>query len=236
MENKLLLEDGYLKSLGLWLDARPLYSWQFEKIRPENAAILVVDMTNGFCCEGALASPRVKRLIPPIVEFLQSAWGAGVRHIFLLNDEHDENAVEFGAFPAHCVAGTPEAEPVAEIKTLPFFEKLKTIPKNSLAAEINTSFLKDVSAQQEITHFFVVGNCTDLCVYQAAMFLRLSANAYQMQDRHVIVPGNCVDTYDFPVSAATQAGAIAHPGDMINAIFLQHMALNGIEVVREVKF
>jgi hypothetical protein len=39
-----------------------------------------------------------------------------------------------------------------------------------------------------------------------------------------------VDTYDMSVSTATQIGANPHGADLLHAVFLYHMALNGVEV------
>jgi hypothetical protein len=79
----------------------------------------------------------------------------------------------------------------------------------------------------------VVGNCTDLCVYQLAMHLRLRHNARNLPEMTVIVPANAVDTYDLPVAAAAALGVMPHPADFFHQVFLYHMALNGIQVVRE---
>jgi len=66
------------------------------------------------------------------------------------------------------------------------------------------------------------------------MELRLQANAYQLQ-RRVIVPAEAVETYDRALETAKEQGGFAHPGDLMHAVFLYHMALNGIEVVRAVR-
>ena len=68
------------------------------------------------------------------------------------------------------------------------------------------------------------------------MFLRLDANARQIKDRKVIVPTNCVDTYDLSVEGGKQIGVIPHPADFLHAVFLYHMMLNGVEVVSELTF
>ena len=47
-----------------------------------------------------------------------------------------------------------------------------------------------------------------------------------------IVPANAVDTYHLPVETAEAIGAMAHHGEFFHQVFLYHMALNGIEVVR----
>ena len=62
------------------------------------------------------------------------------------------------------------------------------------------------------------------------MHLKLRANA-QNQKSRVILPADCVDTYDLPVEVARQIGAVPHDGDLLHYVFLYHMLLNGIEVV-----
>jgi hypothetical protein len=65
------------------------------------------------------------------------------------------------------------------------------------------------------------------------MHLRVRHNARNVPGVAVIVPANAVDTYDLPVEAANAIGAFPHPGDFFHQVFLYHMALNGIQVVRE---
>jgi nicotinamidase-related amidase len=198
--------------------------------KPEKCAIISVDVTNGFCKAGALASPRVNSIVAPIVKLLTTAWQSGVRQMILSQDTHEPDAVEFSTWPVHCVRGTEEAETVDEIKKLPFYDQLITLPKNSLSSVADTGFSVWLASHPEVDTFVVVGDCTDLCIYQMAMYLRLDADAGQKKWR-VIVPADCVQTYDFPTSAAIQAGAKPHPGDIIHEFFLYHLALNGVEVV-----
>ena len=51
----------------------------------------------------------------------------------------------------------------------------------------------------------------------------------------VIVPENCVQTYDTPVKIARKLGIPAHDGDLLHAIFLHNMAANGVEVVAKLR-
>src|SRR5579884_74685 len=88
---------------------------------PERVAVVAIDVVNGFCKAGALASARVGAIVPPIVDLLSRAHAAGVRRVALVCDTHAPDATEFGQFAPHCVAGTPEAEPVDELKALPFY-------------------------------------------------------------------------------------------------------------------
>jgi len=200
---------------------------------PDKAAILSVDVINGFCYEGPLASPRVARIVEPIASLFMSAWVHGVRQIILAQDTHEPDAVEFSAWPPHCVRGTREAETVEAFKTLPFYNQLIVVPKNSISSTTNTGLDVWISSHPNIETYIVVGDCTDLCTYQLAMQIRLDANARQLS-RRVIVPANCTDTYDYSIESSRTQGGMPHPAELIHAIFLYHMALNGIKVVQSV--
>ena len=201
---------------------------------PAKAAVICVDIINGFCYEGPLSSPRVAGIVDPIARLFGQVWAHGVRHIILTQDTHEPDAVEFAQFPPHCVRGTSESETVDAFKALPFYEQMVVIAKNSTASGLNTGLEAWITEHPEVDTFIVAGDCTDLCTYQLAMYLRLDANARQLA-RRVIVPANCVQTYDFPVEAALQVGAVPHPGDLLHAVFLHHMMLNGAEVVAEIQ-
>lgn len=234
MMNASLVETSvpYLAFLDDWISHLPDGHLDDLLQQPEQVAILSVDVINGFCKQGALASPRVAQIVAPITALLQSAWQKGCRQILFLQDTHEPDAVEFGQFPPHCVRGTVEAEAVTELKALSFFNEVLQIPKNSIHSGLNTGLGSWLKAHSEVDTFVVVGDCTDLCVNELAMHLRLEANAHQLH-RRVILPVNCVDTYDLPVEAALKVGAAPHPAELLHAVFLHHMMLNGIEVVAQ---
>lgn len=202
--------------------------------RPERAVVITVDVTNGFCYEGPLASPRVAGIVQPIVALFQRAHELGVRHFILPQDTHDPEAVEFDSYPPHCVRGSNQSQTVPEIKELPFADLFITMPKNSIDSSLGTDLDPWVDDHPEVDTFIVVGDCTDLCTYQLAMHLRLRANAFNRHVR-VIVPEDCADTYDLPVSVAQEIGAVPHDGDLLHHIFLYSMMLNGVEVVASVR-
>ncbi len=224
----------FLNYLDRWFIGLPVVEIDRLLEEPSRVAILSVDVINGFCASGPLASDRVARIVPPIVEIFKKAHQSGVKQLVLLQDTHEEQAVEFGSWPAHCIRGGAESEPVKEFTELSFFEQMVQIPKNSIASHLNTGLDELMKSNPDINTFIVVGDCTDLCTYQLAMHLRLQANAYQLQ-RRVIVPANAVDTYDRSVEAAETEGGLPHPGDLTHAMFLYHMALNGVEVVSQLK-
>ncbi|MBI3970855.1 MAG: isochorismatase family protein [Chloroflexi bacterium] len=200
---------------------------------PERVALIAVDVIDGFCVEGPLASPRVGRIVPPIERLFRAAYDAGVRAFAVLRDSHDPNAPEFAQFGPHCIAGTQESALVAELANLPFAGSFEDVPKNATSAWVGAEqFANWFTTQREagVRTFVVTGDCTDLCVYQTAMPLRLGANA-RNERLEVVVPADGVDTYDLPVDVAKQIGALPHEGDLLHAVFLYHLQLNGVRVV-----
>jgi nicotinamidase-related amidase len=204
-----------------------------EVIDPATTAIFSTDMVVGFCDRGNLASPRVDALTEPVVDLFRRAHALGVRHFVLSQDTHHPETPEFEAWPVHCVRGTEEAETIPELKALPFADHFTVVEKNSLHPGLETEFDDWLQSHPELRTAIVVGNCTDLCVYQLAMHLRLAHNARNVPEVRVIVPANAVDTYDLSLEAAEAIGAMPHPADFFHQTFLYHMDLNGIEVVRE---
>lgn len=196
----------------------------------DKVAVISVDVINGFCYEGALASPRVANIVDLIVTLFQQSYRAGIRNFILTQDTHPEDSVEFENYPPHCIRGTRESEAVDKFKALPFFDQFQVIPKESINSAIGTDLEAWLSAHPQVNTFITVGDCTDLCTYQLAMHLKLRGNARNEKVR-VVLPVDCVDTYDLPVSIATEIGAIPHDGDLLHYLFLYHMRLNGVEVV-----
>ncbi len=197
-----------------------------------HVGVMAVDLLVGFCTEGVLASPRVGALAPRAAAFLQGAWDAGIRHMVKAMDAHPADSPEFSAFPPHCVAGTREAEVIPELRALPFFDQVRQLPKTSLSIGLAEGMGEWAAERPDLRAWIILGDCTDLCVYQAAMHLKLQANA-RGRRLEVWVPASLVDTYDLPVAAAQAAGALPHDGDLLHRLFLYHMALNGIRVVRD---
>jgi nicotinamidase-related amidase len=228
----------FLDWLDGWLARLPDAALQEDVIRPaggpRRVAVMCVDLLIGFCSEGSLASPRVGALVPRITDLFSRAHAAGVRDFVLTQDAHPVDAPEFRQFGPHCVAGTAEAETVPELLALPFARDFTTIRKRSLSSSESTELAAWLEARPDLRRVVVVGDCTDLCVYQAAMHLRLRANAVGDSAFEVVVPADCVDTYDLPVEVAERLGVMPHDGELLHRLFLYHMALNGVRVVRSI--
>jgi nicotinamidase-related amidase len=197
-------------------------------------AVMAVDVTNGFCSEGALSSERVGGIVQPVVRLFRRAHELGVRHFVLPQDTHSEDAVEFGSFPPHCMGGTTESQTVPELQNLPFADLFKVVEKDSVSVAIGTGLDGWLADHPQVATFLVVGDCTDFCTHQLAMHLRLRANALRLRDVRVILPMDGVDTFDVPVEVAEELGIMPHHADLLHLIFLFNMSQNGVEVVAEV--
>src|SRR6266852_6566193 len=224
----------FLSTLVEWERSLPSIAWSDlrEDAQQGRVALLSVDMINGFCYEGMLSSLRVQGIIPAVVAAFEGAYAVGVREFVLPQDCHTPDSVEFGDFPPHCQAGTSEADTIPELANLPFVNLYQVVSKNSLNAFHGTDLGEWLEARRHFSTAVIVGDCTDLCVHQMALHMKLYANAYNLKMR-VIVPENAVQTYDVSVETANAIGALPHDGDFMHLIFLYHMRLNGVEVVRE---
>jgi nicotinamidase-related amidase len=177
----------------------------------------------------------VQGIVPEIARLFGAAHRRGVRHFVLTQDTHLPDAVEFSHYPPHCVRGTEESLTAPELAALPFASLFTLIEKNSISSSEHTGLDSWLDAHPELDTFVVVGDCSDLCTYQLAMHLRLRANARQLRGVRVIVPANCVQTYDTPVATAHALGITPHDGDLLHAVFLHNMSGNGVEVVGAIR-
>jgi nicotinamidase-related amidase len=225
--------EPFLRYLAEWEAGLPVLDLAGLAAEPSGLAVVAVDVINGFCNTGPLASPRIQGIVAPIADLFRRASAAGVQNLLLVQEAHEPNALEFAQYPAHGVRGTAEAEPVPELKALPFYSQMRVFTKNSIHPAFNTGLEPWLEQHPQVDTFVVVGDCTDLCTYQSAMYFKLRANARQLVQR-VVVPANSVQTFDTPLAVARQIGAMPHDGDLLHLIFLYSMQLNGVEIVKSI--
>jgi len=205
---------------------------------PQGVAIVAIDLVCGFVKFGPLASPRVDATIPAILRTLASGIDLGVRKIALVQDEHPAEAAEFGQFAPHCVSGTGQAATIPELSDFLATKEINApiLPKNSLSAVWSPAFAAwDRDAQEAgVNTYVLVGDCTDLCVANLAVPLITRANQTG-RPISVVLPEDCLATYDLPVHTAQAIGATPHDGDLMHAVFLYYMALSGCRVVSSLR-
>ncbi len=163
---------------------------------------IVVDVLNGFCKAGNLASPRCDAAIPAIRNVVEERRRAGDQLVFLA-DTHDPHDREFEVFPVHCVRGTKEADVVEELQ--PYLKDASLIRKRRYSGffETNLDELLKTAQPEQVT---VIGVCTDICVLHTVADLR-------NRDYRVVVPASAVATFDAP----------GHPGDEVQKWALAHL-------------
>ena len=164
--------------------------------------ILVIDMLNGFCREGNLASARLDTITPRLRDYLLREQESGADVVFLV-DTHTVDDPEFAMFPAHCVEGSGEDEIVPELA--PLAARGTVVRKHTFSGFLGTD-LAEVLARLAPELVEVAGVCTDICVLHTVYDLRL--RGYQ-----VMVHRDLVETYDGP----------EHDADEINRFALTHI-------------
>ena len=220
MINKNEFIERSAKAIGEIFDTlAKLPTIQLKDLPEKQTALVMVDMINGFSREGALKSPRMEGLIPKIAELSKACDELQITKLAFA-DCHTKESPEFDAYPEHCMAGTSEGEIVDELKEIGGYT---LIPKNSTNSFIEDEFQEWLKKNEHINTFIITGVCTDICVQQFAITLKAWFNMQNIKAR-IMVPITAVETYDLGL----------HNGDMVNAMALYNMMLNGVEVVNEV--
>ncbi len=170
--------------------------------------ILVIDMLNGFCREGNLASARLDTITSRLRDYLLREQESGADVVFLV-DTHTADDPEFAMFPAHCVEGSGEDEIVPELA--PLAARGTVVRKHTYSSFLGTD-LAEVLARLAPELVEVAGVCTDICVLHTVYDLRL--RGYQ-----VMLHRDLVETYDGPEHDADEINrfALAHIRDVLGA-------------------
>lgn len=226
----------FLDYLEQWFRKLPeiTFSSLLKEYSPEETAIVCVDVVNGFCKEGNLASPRIENIIDPVVQLFRTAEQHGLNYYVLPQDTHPPDSKEFLIYPEHCVEGSEESKMVDELNELPNSYKFKVIPKRTINPGLERGFQEWLQEHENIRQFILVGDCTDICVYQLGMFLKIDS-VEKDTVINVIVPADCVNTYEISIDDYKKKGIPPHPGDLTHLFFLHHMQQNGIRIVERIR-
>lgn len=150
--------------------------------------VFVIDMTNGFTKEGALADPCILEIVPSIQRLVNT-----VRPSVFVCDSHDLDAREFQSFPLHCIKNTYESQVINELKK--YAKRL--IFKNSANAFYAPEMQYIIHNElEEYNDIVIVGCCSDVSVMQFALSLNAYFNENEKKDKRIIVPINMIETYN----------------------------------------
>ena len=194
-----------------------LKSKKINELNLSKTMLFIIDMNNGFAKKGALYSDRVEALINPITN-LAKILEAKNCEIIAFTDSHNKDSIELRSYPTHCLENDYESKIVNEISSI---KTLKVIPKNST----NGFFCLEDKSFENIDNIIVVGDCTDICIYQFVITLKAYFNQNNI-DKNIIVPMNLVDTYHIDN---------IHNAYIMNIVFLNSMIQNGVEVIKEIE-
>jgi nicotinamidase/pyrazinamidase len=143
------------------------------------SALLVVDIQKDFCGGGALAAPGGDDIIPAVNRHLADARAREIA-VYATRDWHPEKTSHFkeygGAWPPHCVQGTPGAQfhPALELPPGAIVVNKGDDPQRHgySAFEGHTSDgkpLLDELRDRRITRVYLLGIATDYCVRESAL-------------------------------------------------------------------
>ena len=156
--------------------------------------LIVVDMVNGFVRKGAMADPKIAKIIPEQLRLIKMILAKNEGLAFI-KDAHELDCREFERFPIHCVIGTEEAELVDELK--PYEKEALVYRKNSTSAIFAPNFMDDIKRMKNLKAVIITGCCTDICDMNLAIPLQ---NYFDQNNQKVdiVIPTNTVETYDAP--------------------------------------
>lgn len=180
--------------------------------------LIVVDMIKGFVNEGAMHDKGIEKIIPELINYIED-FKSKNDNVLFIRDAHEETAVEFNAFPAHCLRGTSESELVDEL--MKYEDENNSIEKNSTSAMFAPGFKEYIDNLKDLKEVVIGGCCTDICVLNLAIPLK---NYFNQVDREVriTVPKSIVETY--------HAEGV-HDRDEYNEIAFKLLRLSGINVI-----
>lgn len=181
---------------------------------PSKTMLIIIDMNNGFAKTGPLYSPRIEGIIKPIEYVTKEALRRGIKTI-AFTDYHTKESVELESYPEHCMWDTEEWKLIDELN----IDGIKLIKKNSTNGFIEPDFNID----ENIENLIVVGDCTDICIYQFVISAKANLNRVNRKV-NIYVPIKLVETYDLP----------SHKANFMNFVFLNSLMDNGIRVVDDI--
>jgi nicotinamidase-related amidase len=141
--------------------------------RPENTAMLVIDMQNDFVIPGApVAAPGALDLVPSIAGLAAKARAKGLKVVYT-QEMHRADGSDFGIElefePPHCLEGTPGLDIVDGLAPGPEDRVIRG--KRRYDGFLGTD-LEFVLRGANVENLIVTGVCTDVCVISTVQHAR----------------------------------------------------------------
>jgi nicotinamidase/pyrazinamidase len=148
-------------------------------IDPSRDALIIVDVQNDFCPDGALGVPEGHTVVAPLNRYAERFAAVGAA-IFATRDWHPERTTHFqehgGPWPPHCVQGTAGAEFHGELR-LPAGAVVLSKGMDPEEDAYSAFHARDDAArpllellrERGVRRLFVGGLATDYCVKATAL-------------------------------------------------------------------
>ncbi len=182
--------------------------WGYITVLTYNDMVVIIDMSNGFVYEGALASHNVAALVHRMSGFVEQCLDEGIE-VWHYVDAHDKHAKEFEIYPEHCVTGTYESKVIPELD----FAEITVVKKNST----NGFLAKNPFSQKK--NLNIIGCATDICVYDFAYTAIKYVHEHNL-DLQVRVIDNLCATFD----------AEGHDSKVVHKEALERLKKEGVEI------
>jgi len=137
-------------------------------------ALIVVDVQNDFLPGGSLAVPAGDAVVPVLNRYIGEFDRRGLP-VFATRDWHPRAHCSFrergGAWPPHCIAGTPGAELAPDLVLPPgarLVSKATRAEADAYSGFEGTALASQLR-QQRCTRVFIGGLATDYCVRASAL-------------------------------------------------------------------
>lgn len=187
-----------------------------ENFNAKETVLIIIDMVNGFVREGALSSPYVDKIASGIFDLAKKCEELKIP-IIAYADTHSESSTEFKSFPAHCLAGTHEAELIDELKQIKSIIKVEKNSTNSFLAKNPLELL-----DSNIKNILVTGCVTDICIRDFSKTMKKYLEENNI-DANIYLIENLVDTFEIDN---------VHSRELEHILALYDMKNSGINIIR----
>lgn len=196
-------------------------SLDIKMLDPEKTVLVIMDMTEGMIKNPHKMFDPLKGIIEPVAELLRKFKDNKTR-IIAFSDSHNYNSTEFRYLTPHCIEGSEGTEIITELRETGGYQIMR---KNSLNGFHCPDFQRYLAENiKRIENYVVCGIYTDFSVMNFCLTLK-SYYDQMNKEINVIVPYNAIETFSSDV----------HVNDLFNVISLQHMASQGIEIVKDIR-
>lgn len=195
-------------------------SLDIEMLDPKKTVLIIMDMNEGMINNPQKIFDPLRGIVAPVADLLRRVKENEIPAL-VIADSHNYDSTEFRYCPPHCIEGSGGTEIIPELSEIGGYE---VIHKNSLNGFHAPGFQKFLKENFSITENYIVcGVYSDISLMNFSLTLK-SYYDQMNKEVNVIVPYNATETFSSHV----------HVNDLFNVLMLQHMASQGIEIVRDI--